>query len=72
VGNESAIKVAESKEAAYFLYSGGYRPISDSFNFNRVHPNLAIADDYSQVLDFLLMEVTFFRFKEEVVFHQFI
>jgi hypothetical protein len=67
VGNEGTVKVAESKEAANFLYSSGCWPVGDSFDFDWVHPNFAIANDYPQIFHFLLMEVAFLWFKEEVV-----
>jgi hypothetical protein len=72
VGDKGTIEVAESKKAANFFYSGGCRPVSDSLDFDRVHTDLAIANDYSQVFNLLLMEVTFLWFEEKVMLCQFI
>ena len=54
-------KAYESLHVSLILWG---RLIADSGNFNRVHFDLVLRDDQSEILNLLLMELTLFQAKE--------
>jgi hypothetical protein len=64
--DKSVVEVAESKETAYFFHGSRLLPICYSLNFDRVHFDLSIANNHSQIFDFLLREEALLGFEEEV------
>jgi len=54
-------EVYESLHISPVLWNG---PLMDSGNFNRVHRNLVLQDDQSEVFNLLLVEFTFLRTEE--------
>ena len=62
--DEVMVEVNEVYESLYIspvLWDG---PLADSGNFNRVHYNLVLQDDQSEVFNLLLVELTFLRIEE--------
>src|SRR5260221_10908216 len=70
VGDERAVEITEPQEASHILDTGRGWPLRDSLHLDRVHTYLSISDDHTQVFYLLLMELEFFRFKEETEFCQ--
>ena len=56
--DKTTVEVNEAYESLYISPVLRDRPIADSGNFNRVHLNLVLRDDQSEVLNLLLIELT--------------
>ena len=52
-----------------FLDTGGSWPSGDSFHFDWIHMHLAISDDHPKVFHFVLVELAFTWFQEQIQFH---
>jgi len=54
------VEVNEAYKSLYVSSVLQSRPVIDSSDFNRVHRNLVLRDDQSEVFDLLPMELTLF------------
>src|SRR5260221_1876808 len=70
VRDEGLIEITEPQEATHILDTGRGWPLCDSLHLDRVHTHLSVSDDHTQVFDLSLMELAFFRLKEETEFRQ--
>jgi len=64
VSDEATVEIDEAYESLHVspvLWDG---PIADFGNLNRVHLDLVLRDDQSEVLNLLLMELTLLRTEE--------
>ena len=68
--NEAKVEIAESQKTLNITFGRRGWPFSNSFDFNRVHSNLAISNDNSKIFDFGFIEFTFLRFEIEFVFSE--
>ena len=68
--DESSIEVSKSKPRSDLF--DGFRdwPVSNSFQFARVHHHFAFFDDESKIFDSSLAEFAFARFEVEVIFSE--
>jgi len=62
------IEVAETKESLGFLDRGGDRPLSDAHDLSRVHADLAISNNDTQVFNGSLVKGAFFWLDVEIKF----
>ncbi len=60
------IEVAKTKEGLGVLDGGGDRPLGDASNFGRVHVNLAISDNDTQVFNRGFIKGTLLWFEVEI------
>ena len=58
------VEVDETYESLYISPVLQDRPLADSSDLNRVHHNLVLQDDQSQVFNLLLVEFTFLQMEE--------
>jgi len=56
--DKTTVEVNEAYESLHISPVLRDRPIADSGNFNRVHLDLVLRDDQSEVLNLLLIELT--------------
>ena len=68
--DEMTIEIAEAKEALGFFEVTWDRPICDCLYFGRVHFDLAMGDDDTEVLDRGLVEKTFLGFEVQIKFEE--
>ena len=62
--NEVMVEVDETYESLYISLVFQDGPLVDSGNLNRVHHNLVLRDDQSEVFNLLLVEFTFLWMEE--------
>ena len=70
--DKGSVEIAKTQEALYILDCLRSGPFRDSLDFNGIHLDQAIANEYTQIFDFSLMELAFLQFKEEVKLLQFV
>jgi len=58
------VEVNEAYESLHVSLVLQDRPVTDSSNFNRVHLDLVLQDDQSEVLNLLPMELTLLQVEE--------
>jgi len=58
------VEVNEAYESLHVSLVLQGRPVTDSSNFNRVHLDLVLQDDQSEVLNLLPMELTLLQVEE--------
>jgi hypothetical protein len=68
--DEPAVEVTETQESLDLFHHTWCGPISDSSEFGRVHPDLAIGNDDTQVFDRGLCKDTFFWFEVKIISFQ--
>ncbi|KIJ10926.1 hypothetical protein PAXINDRAFT_85320 [Paxillus involutus ATCC 200175] len=65
--NKASIEIYEAEKRLNFLFTGGCWPIKNPLDFDGVHANPSFRDDESEVFNFSLLEVAFFRFQKKLV-----
>ena len=62
--DEVTVEVNKASESLHISLVLWDRPLADSSDFNRVHHNLVLRDDQSEVFNLLLVELTFLWIEE--------
>ena len=60
VWNEPLIEVGKAKEGLNILHLGGYWPLCNAIEFDRVHGKFTRFDDHTKIFDFRGGKVAFF------------
>jgi len=66
--DERSIEVAETQETSHIFDGLRSGPFRDSLDLDRVYLDRTIANEYTKVLNFLLVELAFLRLEEEIKF----
>jgi len=66
IGNKTTIEVAETKEGLGLLDCCGDRPLGNASNLGRVHANLAIGNNDTQVFNRGFIKGTLLWFEVEI------
>ena len=66
ISDKPTIEVAETQEGLGLLDCGGDRPLGDASDFGRVHANLAIGNNDTQVFNGGFIKGTLLRFEIEI------
>ena len=61
------IEIEEPKESVNFSKRHGSFPVSDTIDFDWVHSNAILANNYPKIFDFCGFELAFLQFEVEVV-----
>ena len=70
VPNIHAIEIEEAQDCSQFPESGGSFPIFDTVNFNGIHRDMVLANDYPKIFDLRGLKLTLLRLEVQVVICQ--